>query len=135
MKRSLLAFFARGVRGVKLVEQFRFDYRAQYIIKTREKTGSTRIRNCIQAWIPITKGSIVVPGNWHGIIDVEAFFNTKDLKERFSSRLRFRIGAGYRQSNAVRYQLFYIIQRARDTFDEDFSTTDNMLYFRFIHFF
>jgi hypothetical protein len=128
-------FTKRGVRGIKLVDQLRFDYRAQYTIKTGERANSGRIRNRIQAWIPINKNNILVPGNWHAIVDVEAFYNFKDLDERFSSRLRIRAGAGYRHSNAWRYQLIFTLQRARDTIEEDFNTTDIILNFRAIHFF
>ncbi len=125
----------RGVRGIKLVDYLRFEYRAQYTFGTKEKDNSTRIRNRIQAQIPINQRSILVDRAWYAIVDVEAFFNAGDLKERFSSRLRFRVGAGYRHSNTWRYQMIYALQRARDTIEEPLSTTDRIFRFRVIHFF
>ena len=83
----------RGVRGIKLADYLRFEYRAQYTFEAKEKDNSARIRNRIQAQIPINKGSILVDRAWYAIVDVEAFYSVGDLKERFSSRLRLRAGS------------------------------------------
>ncbi len=124
-----------GIRGIKLVDYLRFEYRAQYTFHDKEKNNSARIRNRIQAQIPINKGSMFLDRAWYAIVDVEAFYNAEDLQERFSSRQRFRIGAGYRHSNAWRYQVIYTLQRARNTIEEHFTTTDSIFRFRVIHFF
>jgi hypothetical protein len=78
---------------------------------------------------------VIVGGALSVIVDVEAFFNNKDLQERFSSQLRFRLGVAYNRSTKLRYQFYYTLQRARDTIDEPFSTTDSIFRFRVIHFF
>jgi hypothetical protein len=124
-----------GVDGIKLVDYLRFDYRAQYVYATKERKNSTRLRNRVQAMIPLNKASAIVGGALSAIVDVELFFNAGDLQERFSSRLRFRLGAVYIQSTRLRYQFYYTLQRARDTIDEPFSTTDSIFRFRVIHFF
>jgi hypothetical protein len=124
-----------GVRGVKLTDYLRFEYRAQYTFTTKERDNSSRIRNRVQAVIPLNKASAIVGGALSAIVDVEVFFNAGDLRERFSSRLRFRLGAAYIHSTTLRYQFYYTLQRARDTTEEPFSTTDSIFRFRVIHFF
>ena len=124
-----------GVRGVKLANYLRYDYRAQYVFATEERKNSSRLRDRVQVVIPLNKASVIVGGALSAIVDVEAFFNAGDLQERFSSRLRFRLGASYIHSTKLRYQFYYTLQRARDTIDEPFSTTDSIFRFRVIHFF
>lgn len=124
-----------GVHGVKLVDYLRFEYRAQYTFTEKERKNSTRIRNKVQAMIPLNKASVIMHGALSAIVDVEAFFNAGELRERFSSRLRFRLGAAYIKNTTWRYQFYYTLQRARDTIDEPFSTTDSIFRFRVIHFF
>ena len=128
-------FTKRGIHGVKLVDFLRYEYRAQYTFKAEARNNSSRVRNRLQAVIPLNKASILLHGALSALVDVEAFFNTQDLQERFSSRLRVRLGAAYNYSTAFRFQLIYALQRSRDTLDEPFSTTDQILRFRVIHFF
>jgi len=124
-----------GIRGMKLLDFLRYEYRAQYTFAGKNWIKSSRIRNRIQAVIPMNRASALLHGALSIIVDVEAFVNLEDLKERFSSRLRFRVGITYNRTTFWRYQFFYTLQQGRDTIDEPFSTTDSIFRFRVIHFF
>jgi len=128
-------FTKHGIKGVKLANYFRVEYRAQYTFNTGAKANSVRLRNRIQVLVPINKTSIALDKAWHLIADLEGFYDPGNLRERFSARQRIRIGAGYRHSNTWRYQMIYTLQRARDTIDDPFSTTDYIFRFRVTHFF
>jgi hypothetical protein len=125
----------RRIKGIKLVDYFRIEYRAQYTFKADEKTTGMRFRNRFQALVPINKASILLDKAWYLIVDFEAFYNPGDLRERFSAQQRIRFGAGYRLNNTWRCQIIYTLQRARDTTEDPYTTTDSILRFRAIHFF
>jgi hypothetical protein len=61
------------------------------------------------------------------LADWEWFVPLDDPEERFASRQRIRGGIGYRRSFTWRYELLYIRTRSRNTIDEAFSTSENII--------
>ena len=49
---------------------------------------------------------------------------------RFAGKQRIRAGFGYRHSAAWRYQLLYMWTRSRNTIEQGFTTTENILDFQ-----
>ena len=53
-----------------------------------------------------------------------------DPQERFANRQRIRTGIGYRRNLHWRLEALYIWTRSRDTTDQDFATSDNIVNLR-----
>ena len=94
-----------------------------------EQVMRPRIRG--EVIIPINQNSIYRDNLWYAMIDAEYLFTDKDVQERFANRFRLRIGAGYRLSYSLRFELLYMYQQSRDGIDESFSSSDNILRIRF----
>jgi hypothetical protein len=58
-----------------------------------------------------------------------------DPTGRFANRQRFRAGFGYRRSFHWRFETLYIWARSRDTFEEQFETSERILDVRIKRFF
>jgi hypothetical protein len=77
--------------------------------------------------MPINKERITDDGAWYWLADWEWFVPLDDPEERFASRQRIRGGIGYRRSFKWRYELLYVRTRSRNTIDEAFSTSENII--------
>jgi hypothetical protein len=53
-----------------------------------------------------------------------------DPLERFANRQRIRAGLGYHRNVRWRFEALYIWTRSRDTTDQDFTTSDNIVNLR-----
>ena len=110
------------VRDLLRVESRNFFYSGD------EPSESTvRVRNRLEVLLPINKPRITDDGARYWLADWEAFLPLDDPSERFANRQRVRAGIGYRRSFKWRYELVYIWTRSRNTIDEGFSTTENII--------
>jgi hypothetical protein len=91
-------------------------------------TDSTvRFRNRLEFLIPLNKEKLTDDGARYFLSDWEWFVPIGDPAERFANRQRIRAGYGFRPDAKWRYELLYIWSRSRDTTDEDFRTSDNII--------
>jgi uncharacterized protein DUF2490 len=92
-----------------------------------EFESTFRFRNRLEFLMPINKERITDDGAWYWLADWEWFVPLDDPEERFASRQRIRGGIGYRRSFKWRYELLYVRTRSRNTIDEAFSTSENII--------
>jgi hypothetical protein len=92
-----------------------------------ESDSTVRFRNRLEFQLPLNKDRVTDDGARYLLADWEWFVPLGDPEERFANRQRIRTGLGYRRSFNWRYELLYIWTRSRDTIDEGFSTTENII--------
>ncbi|HVH26902.1 MAG TPA: DUF2490 domain-containing protein [Vicinamibacterales bacterium] len=93
-----------------------------------ESTG--RFRNRVELLFPLNRPNLADAGTIHLLTDWEWFIPLSDQQERFANRQRIRTGVGYRHDAAWRFALLYIWARSRDTTDEPFTTSENIVDFQ-----
>jgi hypothetical protein len=111
------------VRDLVRVESRNFFYSGG----DTESESSVRFRNRLEFLLPLNKERITDDGARYWLADWEWFVPLDNPDERFGSRQRIRTGIGYRRSFNWRYELLYIWTRSRNTLDEGFSTTENII--------
>jgi hypothetical protein len=133
--------FSRGVpmRGVRLRELppmrrvvvrdlVRFESRNFFYTGSGSGTDSSvRFRNRLELLAPINREKITDDGARYLLADWEWFIPLDEPDERFASRQRIRAGLGYRHSFAWRFEALYIWTRSRNTLEDDFHTSDNII--------
>ncbi|MGC3944698.1 MAG: DUF2490 domain-containing protein [Chryseolinea sp.] len=114
----------------------RFEQRNMLERETDVWEHSTRTRLRAETITPINKKSMQAGDHlWYAIVDGEFFFvMDQDVQERFANRFRLRTGIGYRLSYSVRFELMYTLQSSRNTLEDGYETTDNIIRFRLKHF-
>ena len=91
-------------------------------------TDSTvRFRNRLEFQAALNKAKLTEDDARYLIADWEWFVPLGDPAERFASRQRIRSGLGYRRNLRWRFEALYIWSRSRDTTDEGFKTSDNII--------
>jgi hypothetical protein len=121
-------------RGVRLNNYLRAEYRVQRNLDTGEMTAAGRLRNRIQAMIPINRRSLSENNTWFAIVDTEWFWQpNQNVNDGFNSRQRNRFGIGLRKNSTWTFQLLYILQRTRLSAAGPISTVDHVISFSVIH--
>ena len=95
-----------------------------------ESDSTVRFRNRLELLVALNKDRFDDDRVRYLIADWEWFIPIDDPDERFASRQRIRAGLGYRRSFNWRYEVLYIWTRSRNTIDEEFGTTENILNIR-----
>lgn len=90
-------------------------------------SSSVRFRNRLEVLAPLNKESLSEDGARYFLADWEWFIPLEDPDERFASKQRVRAGFGYRRSFAWRFEVLYIWNRSKNTIDEGYSTSDNIV--------
>lgn len=111
------------VRNLVRVESRNFFY-------SGAETGSdssVRFRNRFEFLVPLNKEKLTIDGARYVLADWEWFIPLEDPTERFANKQRIRTGFGYRRSFAWRVEALYIWTRSRQTIDEEFDTSDNII--------
>ena len=114
------------VRDLVRVESRNFFY-------TGAGSGSSsgvRFRNRLELLIPLNKPKMSDDGVRYLLADWEWFVPLGEPDERFASKQRIRTGLGYRRSFAWRFEVLYIWNRSRNTIDDSFHTSENILNIR-----
>jgi hypothetical protein len=107
----------------------RFEARNLFY-NTGETDSVVRFRNRLELQVPLNRERVTADGARYVMADWEWFVPLDDPKERFANRQRVRTGIGYRRSLNWRIEALYIWTRSRDTTEDDFHTSDNILNFR-----
>jgi hypothetical protein len=92
--------------------------------------STVRFRNRLEFQASLNKARLTDDGARYLLSDWEWFIPLDDPAERFANRQRIRTGFGYRRNVQWRFEALYIWSRSRDTTDEGFSTSDNIVNLR-----
>lgn len=120
---------------IDLYNLTRLEYRA-FWYSDDTSSQSWRLRNRIGGTIAINHKRLSDARTLYGALDVEVFVPLgDDIPETFASKYRVRIGFGYRFDYKWRFEALYIFDESRNTLQDDFSQTSNVLNFRLKRFF
>ena len=61
------------------------------------------------------------------LTDWEWFIPLSEPGERFASKQRIRLGLGYRRNLQWRFEALYMWTRSRNTIEDGFKTSDNII--------
>ncbi len=103
-----------------------------------EHDSSWRGRLRLELKVPLNHSSMGEDQTVYARTDAEAFIPLgSESPETYANRWRIRLGAGYRFTFGWRVEALGIVQRSRNTIDEDFESMDTeyMLDLRLRHFF
>lgn len=115
-------------RHIVVQDLVRYEYRNFFYSGGDVKSESTfRFRNRLELRLPLNRARVTDDGARYLLTDWEWFAPLEDATERFANRQRIRAGIGYRRSFNWRYEVLYIWTRSRDTIEEGFSTTENII--------
>jgi hypothetical protein len=92
--------------------------------------STVRFRNRLEFQVALNKAKMTEDGARYLLADWEWFIPLDDPTERFANRQRIRTGFGYRRNVQWRFEALYIWSRSRDTTDDGFTTSDNIVNFR-----
>ena len=90
-------------------------------------SSSVRFRNRLELLAPLNREKLSDDGARYFLADWEWFIPLDDPDERFASKQRIRAGFGYRHSFAWRFEVLYIWTRSKNTIEEGYSTSDNII--------
>lgn len=102
-------------------------------IKNREEdtwTQTNRLRIRPELVVPITRRLENESIIWYSVAEAEWFATLKDQEERYANRFRTSLGLGYKFKEAWKFELIYVWQLSKNTIDEDFNTSSNIIRFR-----
>ena len=86
-----------------------------------------RFRNRLEFLIPLNKERMTDDGARYLLADWEWFLPLDDAAERFGKKQRIRTGVGYRRSFNWRLEALYLWTRSRNTIEDGFDTTENII--------
>jgi len=89
--------------------------------------SSVRFRNRLEFLVPLNRQRLQENGAAYLLADWEWFVPLNEPEERFANRQRIRTGLGYRRTAAWRYEVLYMWTRSRDTIEDGFATSDNII--------
>ena len=89
--------------------------------------SSVRFRNRLEFLVPLNRQKLTEDGAAYLLADWEWFVPLNEPEERFANRQRIRTGLGYRRSSAWRYEVLYMWTRSRNTLEDGFATSDNII--------
>jgi hypothetical protein len=114
----------------------RVEYRNFFYSDDREDRHEWRLRNRLELNLAINNQDLRDDKTLYLIADGEFFVPLDErVPERFSNKIRARVGLGYRISYGWRVEVLYIYDAARDTLEEDFDVDLNILDLRLKLFF
>ena len=122
LKRERVPYHRIVVRNLLRIEQRNLFY------SNDQATDSVlRVRNRLELQVPLNTLKVSDDGARYLLTDWEWFIPIDDPAERFANRQRIRAGFGYRRNFQWRFEALYIWTRSRDTTDEGFRTSDNIV--------
>jgi hypothetical protein len=108
----------------------RVESRNLFYSDDRDTDSVVRFRNRLELQVPMNRARVSDDGARYALADWEWFIPLGDPDERFANRQRIRAGVGYRRNAQWRFEGLYIWTRSRDTTDENFRTSDNIVNLR-----
>lgn len=120
-------------RGVRLSNYFRVEGRIIRDLDAGETESRRRLRNRIQALIPINHRSLSEDNTWYALVSAEFFWERGViLREGGASQQRYRAGVGWRKNSTWSLEFLYLLQRIRPGAPSPFSITNDILNVRLI---
>jgi len=89
--------------------------------------SSVRFRNRLELLAPLNRERLTDDGARYLLADWEWFIPLGEPDERFANKQRIRAGLGYRRDRAWRFEALYIWTRSRNTIEDGFTTSDNIV--------
>jgi hypothetical protein len=86
-----------------------------------------RFRNRLELLVPLNRERLTDDGARYVLADWEWFIPLGEPDERFANKQRIRLGLGHRQSVRWRLEGIYMWTRSRNTIEEGFATSDNII--------
>jgi hypothetical protein len=117
----------RPKRRLVLRNLARVEWRNLYYSTDKPDSSTVRFRNRFETLWPINRHKLTDDGAAYLNADWEWFIPVDEPDERFANRQRIRAGVGYRRSFAWRFEAMYVWNRSRNTLDEPFTTTDQVI--------
>lgn len=119
-------------RRLVLRDLVRWEWRHFSYSDDEPSTGSWRFRNRAEFLFPLNRPTMGADGTIHLIADWEWFIPiSDDAHERYANRRRYRGGVGYRPNRNWQTAVLYIRTNSRNTIDQPFSTSENILDLQF----
>jgi hypothetical protein len=108
----------------------RLEYRA-FWYSDDTSAQSWRLRSRLGGKVAINHRRLSEARTLYGILDVEVFIPLgDDIPETFANKYRIRVGFGYRVNYKWRFETLYVFDDSRNTLQDDFTQTSNVLDFR-----
>ena len=117
-------------RRLVLRNLLRVEFRNLFYSDDRDDDSVVRLRNRLELQVPLNRARVNEDGAYYLLTDWEWFVPLDDPTERFANRQRIRTGLGYRRNVQWRFEALYIWTRSRDTTDQGFTTSDNIVNLR-----
>jgi hypothetical protein len=105
----------------------RLEWRNLYYSDDTPSQSTLRLRERIVMQLALTRPRVTDNGATYLVADWEWFWPEDDPDERYANKQRIRMGLGYRHSFAWRFEALYILNRSRNSVDEGFTTSDNII--------
>lgn len=114
-------------RRVVLRDLMRWEWRRFSYSDDEPSSSSGRFRNRIEFLFPLNHPNLSADGTYSLIADWEWFVPFSDQHERFANKRRYRGGISYRRNRDWTLAVLYMRTNSRNTIDEPFSTSENIL--------
>jgi hypothetical protein len=126
----------RPLRRVGIANLLRLEWRNLWYSDGTPTSHQWRLRNRIELKAGINHGDMSRDGTLYFQVDVEVFMPLNgNIDETYASKLRGRIGLGYRHSDTWRYGVLYIRDETRQSAGDIFARSANSVDFRVQTFF
>ena len=130
--------FVRYIKALRLDQPYfyaRFEHRFLDYPADGTSEENMRMRFRLGSRV-ILNNTSVVPKTWYVPFYFESFINLNgEATERYSSRNRFVVGAGYALNSRWRFELVHYGQRSRHNMEDRFVRTDIMLQLKVMYYF
>jgi hypothetical protein len=90
-------------------------------------SSDARLRNRLELLAPLNRANLAEDGTRYLLVDWEAFVPAGEPDERFANKHRLRAGLGYRASHEWWFETIYMWTRSRNTIEEGFHSSDNII--------
>lgn len=120
-------------RGVRLSNHFRVEDRIIRDLEAGETERRRRLRDKIQALIPINHRNLSGDDTWYALVNAELFWESNLIFEEGGARQkRYQAGVGWRKNSTWSFEFLYLLQRIRPNASTSFSVTNHIINVRII---
>lgn len=124
-------FISEKVQRLGLATLLRLEFRNFWYTGSaaeQDYDSSWRFRIRLDVRLGLNRADRSMPKTWYLFTDAEAFVDIGEaIEETVHSRWRIRIGPGYRLNRGWRFEVLYILENSRNTFEGDFERTNNAI--------
>ncbi len=114
-------------RRVVVRDLVRWEWRHFSYSNDEPSSASWRFRNRIELLVPLNRPNLSADGTISLVTDWEWFVPITDQHERFANKRRYRGGVSYRRNRTWGMAVLYIRTNSRNTIDDPFATSENIL--------